>query len=77
MIMHLNTVEIEAIVNSHPLTYVHNNLQGQLSSLWRKMYLLNLRKHHSTRQPHTKKLEIAEGDVVILKDNNTRDRSGN
>ena len=116
----LNTelVEVEAIVNSRPLTYVYDDVEGvsysispshllygrriislpnsevfevtsthdslvkkskqhrrtlsQFLSLWRKMYLINLREYHRVNRQATKGPEIAVGEVVILKNDSTK-----
>ena len=50
----------------------HKILLWNLVKIWRKDYLLNLREFHSVKKRGTRDCNIAEGDVVILKDDLTK-----
>jgi len=117
----LNTVlvEVKSIVNSRPLKYMYDDIEGvsysispshllygrritnrpnsetfevtsthnslvkrsrqqrhtlsQFLSIWRKMYLTNLREHHCVKGQSTREgIKINVGDVVILKNDSSK-----
>ena len=55
----------------------HKYLLNQLLRTWRKDYLVSLRKSHSLKARAKKGPLITIGDVVILKDDVTKDNFGN